>query len=138
MTQPIPAPRNIKTCSVLPKEPVAAPSNIAPPTEPNSKLPPSQPVPTLNDTVKVGNDNSVQDQKDRNVITQNIRKRALENTYKSASNMVLNYEKRKRVKVQDFNIGDTVSVFVPKIDRSSTDLLCVPGKVVKIHDIYIT
>ncbi len=37
------------------------------------------------------------------------------------------------LQVQDFEVGDRVSIGVPKLDRTSTDLLRLPGKVLSVH-----
>ena len=50
------------------------------------------------------------------------RKRALESTYMAASRIANFYNKRKRVRINDFDKGDCVSVCVPKGDRTGKDL----------------
>lgn len=62
-----------------------------------------------------------------------IRKRALDNTYVAAAKMCEFYNKRKRIKVQEFSVGDRVSVAVPKLDRSSTDMSRIPCVINKVH-----
>ncbi|KAL8610765.1 hypothetical protein ACOMHN_016748 [Nucella lapillus] len=43
------------------------------------------------------------------------------------------YNKRRCIMVEVFNVGDPVSIDVPKIDRSATDLPRIPGRVVKVN-----
>ena len=43
----------------------------------------------------------------------------------------MKYCKSKRKKVQTFNVGDFVSIKVPRIDRTSTDLYRLPCIVVQ-------
>ncbi|XP_076037988.1 uncharacterized protein LOC143023355 [Oratosquilla oratoria] len=62
-----------------------------------------------------------------------IRKRALENTYISAARMSEFYNRRKRVQVQEFSVGDRVSIAVPKLDRTAMDLPRIPAVVSAIH-----
>ena len=61
-----------------------------------------------------------------------IRENAAIQTKCSATKMSLQYSQRKRIKVEEFKIGDNVSVNVPKNERTATDLPRVPGKVIKV------
>ena len=57
-----------------------------------------------------------------------LREEADANYRKNAELMQLKYTKGKRKKVLTFNVGDFVSIRIPRIDRASTDshrLLCV-------------
>ena len=38
----------------------------------------------------------------------------------------------KKFKAADYYVGDSVSVKIPKIDRSSTDLSRIPGVIIKV------
>ena len=51
-----------------------------------------------------------------------IRKKVLDNSYQSAARMSTYYNKKKGMKVQTFHIGDKVTVSIPKLDRSKTDV----------------
>lgn len=62
-----------------------------------------------------------------------ICKRALYNTYVSAARMSEFYNRRKRIEVQEFSVGDRVSVAVPKLDRTATDLPRIPAEIIAIH-----
>ena len=62
-----------------------------------------------------------------------IRKRALDSTYTAASRMANFYNKRKRVKLNDFEKGDCVSVCVPKADRTGTDLPRIPCVIQEVY-----
>ena len=46
--------------------------------------------------------------------------------------MIEIYSKRKHHKVEQFAIGDNVSIRIPRRDRASTDLRCIPCVVVAI------
>ena len=43
------------------------------------------------------------------------------------------YNRRKRIRTEEFSTGDVVSVAIPKLDRSSTDLLRLPSIVEETH-----
>lgn len=43
------------------------------------------------------------------------------------------YNRRKRIEVQEFSVGDRVSVAVPKLDRTATDLPRIPAEIIAIH-----
>ena len=62
-----------------------------------------------------------------------IRKRALDNTFAAAASMSTYYNRRNRIRVQSFSVGDRVSICVPKLDRTSTDLPRIPCQVIKVH-----
>ena len=55
-----------------------------------------------------------------------IRKKVLDNSYQSAARMSTYYNKKKGMKVQTFNIGEKVTVSIPNLDRSKTDVLSSP------------
>jgi len=57
----------------------------------------------------------------------------VDSTYAAANRMSKFYDCKKHKIAQEFNIGDTVSIGIPKIDRTSTDLPRLPCVVVKIH-----
>jgi len=57
----------------------------------------------------------------------------VDSTYAAANRMSKFYACKKHKIAQEFNIGDTVSIGIPKIDRTSTDLPRLPCVVVKIH-----
>ena len=59
-----------------------------------------------------------------------IRKEVKERIVNNAEKM-LNRYKQKRKSVITFQVGDLVSVHVPKIDRGPTDTLHVPCRIVK-------
>ena len=52
-----------------------------------------------------------------------IRKKVLDNSYQSAARMSTYYNKKKGMKVQTFHIGEKVTVSIPNLDRSKTDVL---------------
>ena len=62
-----------------------------------------------------------------------IRKRALDNTYKAATSMSNFYNRKKRKTACEFNVGDRVSLGIPKLDRTSTDLPRLPCVVIAVH-----
>ena len=62
-----------------------------------------------------------------------IREKALEKTIASAAIIADQYGKCKRVKVRDFAVGDTITVTVPKLDRSGTDFPRLPCIVQEVH-----
>ncbi|GFN75287.1 ribonuclease h-like protein [Plakobranchus ocellatus] len=45
------------------------------------------------------------------------------------------YNKKKRIKIASFSVGDVVSVGIPKLDRTSTDLKCLPAVIIQIHGV---
>ena len=53
--------------------------------------------------------------------------------YSAAKWMSKLYDCKKQQTAQEFNAGDTVSIVIPKIDRTSTDLLRLPCVVAKVH-----
>ena len=59
-----------------------------------------------------------------------IRKRIQKNMKVNGEKMKERYAKRKRIKVEDFNVGDNVAVKVPSIDRGKCDVSRVPAVVV--------
>ena len=63
---------------------------------------------------------------------ENIRKKARDNTLISANKMANYYNKTKAAKSIDFQVGDKVSFYVPKIDRCSTDLQRIPSEIVSV------
>eukprot|EP00117_Sycon_ciliatum_P032304 scpid98794/ scgid25078/ len=46
-----------------------------------------------------------------------MRRKAIESTLKSANSMARYYNRKKRVQVEDFRVGDAVAAAVPKLDR---------------------
>ena len=60
------------------------------------------------------------------------RKKAKQATIKSVENMARNYNNKKRVIVEEFQIGQPVSLAIPKIDRSATDFKRLPGVVIDV------
>ena len=63
---------------------------------------------------------------------ENIRKKARDETFKSAVSMSNYYNKTKGTKAVNYKEGDAVSFLVPKIDRCSTDMQRIPGVVCKV------
>ena len=63
-----------------------------------------------------------------------IRERAFSHTKRSASKMSLQYAKKKRMKVEQFQVGENVSVNVPKNERVATDLPRIPGVITKVYE----
>eukprot|EP00117_Sycon_ciliatum_P009638 scpid98451/ scgid11846/ len=51
-----------------------------------------------------------------------MRRKAIESTLKSANSMARYYNRKKRVQVEDFRVGDAVAVVVPKLDRAGTNV----------------
>ena len=88
--KPIPAPRSSR-----PKTPPVTEDNLDNTPDPNIPV----------------EDDSLRDQ---------IRTTALENTKKKAAQMSLQYTKRKRITVDEFDEGDNVSIAVPKHERTAT------------------
>jgi len=64
---------------------------------------------------------------------EDIRAKARDRTYKSASRMADSYNRKKRVTIRDFSVNDYVPVAIPKIDRASTDLPRLPCVVTEVH-----
>jgi hypothetical protein len=62
-----------------------------------------------------------------------IRKKALDNSYHSAARMSTYYNKKKGMKVQTFHIGDKVTVSIPKLDRSKTDVPRLPCVIAHVY-----
>ena len=62
-----------------------------------------------------------------------IQERAFSHTKCSASKMSLQYAKKKRMKVEQFQVGENVSVNVPKNERVATDLPCIPSVITKVY-----
>ena len=62
-----------------------------------------------------------------------IRKKALDNSYHSAARMSTYYNKNKGMKVQTFHIGDKVTVSIPKLDRSITDVPRLPCFIAHVY-----
>lgn len=60
-----------------------------------------------------------------------IREDVFKNAQRNAIRMKNKYSKRKRVKVEDFTMGQEVSVKIPKIDRGSTDMTRLPAVIVR-------
>ena len=65
-------------------------------------------------------------------IHENIRKKARNETAKSAVKMANYYNKTKCTLAYDFKQGDMVSFLVPKIDRSNTDMPRIPGVILAV------
>ena len=63
-----------------------------------------------------------------------IQERAFSHTKHSASKMSLQYAKKKRMKVEQFQVGENVSVNVPKNERVATDLPRIPGVITKVYE----
>ena len=63
----------------------------------------------------------------------NIRKRAYRKTVAAAERMEDFYNKSKRVKSNKYNVGDHVTVSIPKLDRASTDYKRMPAIVTQVH-----
>ena len=63
---------------------------------------------------------------------QSSRKRAYNNTVKSAAHISDFYNNSKRRKTVHFDVGDTVSVAIPVHDRAATDMRRLPGQVTKV------
>ena len=61
---------------------------------------------------------------------QSLKRKAQEATIQNAERMSKAYNKRH--KTSNFNVGDTVSIFVPRIDRSGTDFSRIPGVITKV------
>ena len=69
----------------------------------------------------------------KSLITE-IPERAFSHTKRSASKMSLQYAKKKRMKVEQFQVGKNVSVNVPKNERLATDLPRIPGLITKVYE----
>ena len=61
-----------------------------------------------------------------------IREKAASHTKRSRSKMSLQYARRKKIKVEEFHVGDNVSVNVPKNERVATDLPRVPDQITRV------
>ena len=48
--------------------------------------------------------------------------------------MVKKHDHKRNKKTRVFKIGDTVSVKIPRIERTGTDLKRLPGKICKLSD----
>ena len=60
----------------------------------------------------------------------NIRKKVLDNSYQSAARMSTYYNKKKGM---TFHIGDKVTVSIPKLDRSKTDVSRLPCFIAHVY-----
>ena len=80
--------------------------------------------------VEIDRDTDDNENEDRHSV---VRKRAYRKTVEAAERMEHFYNKKKRIKIATFNIGDTVSVAIPKLDRASIDLKRVPAIVTHVH-----
>ena len=60
------------------------------------------------------------------------RSEARDKTYSSASKMANYYNKQKNVCVSEFSVDDIVSILIPRIDRSSTDMPRLPCKIIRV------
>jgi len=60
------------------------------------------------------------------------RKRAHTATLKSVERMSTAYNSSKKRRVQTFGVGDNVSVAIPVLDRTSTDIRRLPGQVTAV------
>ena len=56
------------------------------------------------------------------------------NKEKNAEMMIRKHDHKRNKKTREFKVGDNVTVKIPRIDRSGTDLKRLPGKVCKISD----
>ena len=64
----------------------------------------------------------------RKAIREKVQKRALEN----AEKMIDKYAKKKRIRLMNFKVGQSVSVKIPKADRSSSDVRRLPCEVISV------
>ena len=65
---------------------------------------------------------------------ESIRAEVRENIVASAAKMKEQFSRKKRVKVQVFQIGDCIAVKVPKIDRSKVAMRRIPAMVVRVKN----
>ena len=64
-----------------------------------------------------------------------VRKRAFWKTMQAAERMEHFYNKKKRIKIATFSVGDVVSVGVPKLDRATTDMKRILAMITQVHGI---
>ena len=108
------------------------PEPLPEPPQPSPEPLPEQPQPSPEPLLEPPQ-SSLKSQSLKDVRRQAVRRKAHEMTISTASKMSSQYNKRRRIMVEVFNVGDPVSIAVPKIDRSSTDLPRIPGRVVKVN-----
>ncbi|KAL5470746.1 hypothetical protein EMCRGX_G028759 [Ephydatia muelleri] len=61
-----------------------------------------------------------------------IRKKVCDNTYLAAAHMAVKYNKKKGVKTQVFSVGDKVTIGIPKMDRTKTDMPRLPCEITEV------
>eukprot|EP00731_Ephydatia_muelleri_P004200 Em0002g376a len=61
-----------------------------------------------------------------------IRKKVCDNTYLAAARMAVKYNKKKGVKTQVFSVGDKVTIGIPKMDRTKTDMPRLPCEITEV------
>ena len=148
-SRPIPAPR------LQNKSAAATPGDAAPkdgilnvddkPSDPTASRPVPIPRPRTTIAAAVTDDTTRVDgagDKDADDVPQSTsawseqrseaRKRAHAATLKSAERMSAVYNSNKKRRVQTFVVGDNVSVAIPALDRTSTDVRRLPGQVTAV------
>ncbi|KAG1672164.1 hypothetical protein GQR58_016116 [Nymphon striatum] len=98
---------------------------------PTSSLPPPDELPDLTPPPADSSNSNVDDKPKVPSIVQ-IRQKVLQNAIRSASIMALKYNKRKRMQVAEFQVGQSVSVEIPKLDRASTNPQRLSAKVIQV------
>ena len=61
-----------------------------------------------------------------------IRKKVCDNTCLAAAHMAVKYNKKKGVKTQVFSVGDKVTIGIPKMDRTKTDMPRLPCEITEV------
>ena len=67
---------------------------------------------------------------------QTIRSQVATNQDKSANNMATKHNNRRNKRTRTFDVGDSVSVLIPRIDRGGSDLPRLPGVVGRVSREY--
>ena len=81
-------------------------------------------------SVNYDGDNTVEEETVTS-IRRAVKRKAQESTEKAAKRYANQYNKRLKV-CQDFKEDDTISILIPSNERSSTDLLRLPGVIIKV------
>ena len=129
--EPLPEPPQ-SSPEPLPEPPQSSPEPMPEPPQPSPE-PMPEPPQSSPEPLPEPPQPSLKSQSLKAVRRQAVRRKAHEATISAAGKMSSQYNKRRRIMVEVFNVGDPVSIAVPKIDRSATDLPRIPGRVVKVN-----
>ena len=139
-SRPIPVPRPRTTVAAAASDDAACSDGIRIGNEESSEAAPSRPVPVPRPRTTLGaaasEDTTRSDEDDTasawSEQRTEARNRAYAATLKSAERMSMAYNSSKKRRVQTFDVGDNVSVAIPALDRTCTDVRRLPGQVTAV------